>query len=342
MIKIMIVDDEYFEREAFKMLIQNKMVDCEIVADFDNGKDAYEHMKENEVDLIFMDVKMPIMNGIEATKLIKAMNPDQYVIILTAYADFELAQQAVKIHANDYLLKPSRPEKIKDAIEAFKKFDESLDKKSKVDYIKAFKHALIKGHYLETLDVIEKIRQAKAVSNEMATVIDDLLDIIVEAGEYFSLTFSNQTKKEMDSYRTNVKRQDEYITFIDRLVDDIFAHVIKKKMGNYEKEMDYALDYIELNLTEHVTLEDVSGYMNISAHYFSKIFKRDMDINFVQYVTERKVEQAKRMLMKSNQPIINIAYDLGFNEANYFSKVFKKNVGQTPSQYRNSVKEAIS
>lgn len=142
----MIVDDEYYEREAFKLLISNECKDCEVVADFENGEEALNFYKENDVDLIFMDIKMPIMDGLEATRLIKEKNANQYVIILTAYADFEVAQQAVKIHANDFLLKPARLSTIQTAIKQFSEYEAPV-RIIKEDLINQFKHALLKGHF---------------------------------------------------------------------------------------------------------------------------------------------------------------------------------------------------
>lgn len=161
-----------------------------------------------------------------------------------------------------------------------------------------------------------------------------LIEIIRDVSHYFSFKFTPQRNKEIQEYLTVMKRKGEYFDFIALLLEEIFTVIINKKLAKYDNEMALALDFIELNLTDDVTLESVASYMNISPHYFSKIFKRDMEVNFIQYVTSRKIERAMRLLTMSNQSIINIAYDLGFNEANYFSRVFKKNTGMTPYHYR--------
>lgn len=333
MIKIMIVDDEYYEREAFKLLISNDCSDCKVVGDFENGEQALNFYKDNDVDLIFMDIKMPIMDGIEATQLIKAINKQQYVIILTAYADFEVAQQAVKINANDFLLKPARLSTIQTAIQQFRDYKTTVASENQ-DVIKLFKHALLKGHYLETLDCIDQIRIEEMYYDDFIVKIRLVLEIIRDVSVYFSFKFSLQQNKEIHEFLMSMKRKGEYFDLIESLLRDVFAVVINKKLAKYKNEMAIALDYIELNLTEDVTLESVASYMNISPHYFSKIFKRDMEVNFIQYVTNRKIERAMKLLTMSNQSIINIAYELGFNEANYFSRVFKKNAGMTPYHYR--------
>ncbi len=337
MIKIMIVDDEYYEREAFKLLLRNECPNCQVVCDFDNGKDAVAYYQENSVDLIFMDIKMPIMDGLEATKLIKEMDEHQYVIILTAYADFEVAQQAVKIHANDFLLKPARLTTIQKAIEQFKDSSKPVSEE-KMDHIKLFKEAFLKGHYLESLNYLNQVRAEDMYYDDLIEKMRHLLNIIKEVTAYFSLKLSPQRQRELQQYLTQMKRKEEYFNLVDGLLKEVFEYIIEKKLGKYENEMDMALDFIELNLTDNITLESVASYMNISPHYFSKIFKRDMKVNFIQYVTNRKIEHGMHLLTMTNQPIINIAYDLGFNEANYFSRVFKKSAGMTPYQYRKANK----
>jgi YesN/AraC family two-component response regulator len=81
-------------------------------------------------------------------------------------------------------------------------------------------------------------------------------------------------------------------------------------------------------------LDQVGEYANMSSYYLSKIFKKETGVNFVTYLTERKIEIAKDMLANTDVPIINIALDLSYHEPNYFSKVFKKSTGMTPTEYR--------
>ncbi|WP_416390300.1 helix-turn-helix domain-containing protein [Romboutsia hominis] len=77
--------------------------------------------------------------------------------------------------------------------------------------------------------------------------------------------------------------------------------------------------------------------MNLSPNYLSKTFKKDIGINFITYITNKKIALAKEMLKDTDTPILNISIDLSFNKPNYFSKVFKKIVGLTPSEYRNTL-----
>ena len=118
-----------------------------------------------------------------------------------------------------------------------------------------------------------------------------------------------------------------------KMVDILFDKMnIKGKLS--DGGMKSVVDYIERNLKRGISLEDVANHVNISTYYLSKIFKKEMGVNFITYVTDRKMDLAKEMLVNTDIPVLNIALDLAYNEANYFSKAFKKKTGLTPSEYR--------
>ncbi len=95
------------------------------------------------------------------------------------------------------------------------------------------------------------------------------------------------------------------------------------------------VQFIEVNLNEDLTLTYVAEKMNLSSYYLSKIFKKELGINFVRYVTERKIEKAKELLRNVDIPVVHVARAIGYSEPSYFTKVFKRVETITPSQYRN-------
>lgn len=97
-----------------------------------------------------------------------------------------------------------------------------------------------------------------------------------------------------------------------------------------------ALRYIEDHYKDKIYLDKMAYLCNISPSYFSKIFKREIGENFSNYVNIIKLNKAKEMLENSDEPIVNISLDLGFDDCGYFIKVFKKHIGETPAAYRNS------
>ncbi|AKL95134.1 two component transcriptional regulator, AraC family [Clostridium aceticum] len=117
MYKLMIVEDEPIERKALRMILNRNFFNLDIVEDAKNGIEAVELAKIYKPHIILMDVKMPENTGLEAQKRIIKFLPEVKTIMLTAYSDFDYAQEAIKVGAVDYLLKPANPNDIKIAVE---------------------------------------------------------------------------------------------------------------------------------------------------------------------------------------------------------------------------------
>lgn len=94
-----------------------------------------------------------------------------------------------------------------------------------------------------------------------------------------------------------------------------------------------AKKYISKNFAASINLQEVAADINISPGYFSKIFKQVTGMSFIDYVTEMKINEAKRLLVEGNYKIYEISEKIGYENAYYFSKVFKKITGMTPSEF---------
>ena len=95
--------------------------------------------------------------------------------------------------------------------------------------------------------------------------------------------------------------------------------------------------YIEENFDRLITRDTVAAHLRISPNYFSRVFREQGAMTFSDYLTQVRIGKAKFMLEKYDLPLSQIAQRCGFNDFNYFYKVFKKVVGRTPTEYRNSV-----
>ena len=116
MYNIMIVDDEPIEREAFRLLIKNNFNNLLLVTEAQNGFEAIDLSASLKPDIIVMDIKMPGINGLDATSEIKKKSPYVKFIILSAYNQFDYAQQALKIGAEDFIVKPTKMQALADSI----------------------------------------------------------------------------------------------------------------------------------------------------------------------------------------------------------------------------------
>ena len=117
MLKILIVDDEILERTALTKIINNSSKDVMVIGEAPNGRIAIEMAMEQRPDIIFMDIKMPGIDGVQAVKAIKKINPGIRFIMVSAFNTFEYAKEVMQQGVKEYILKPSRKQDILSALE---------------------------------------------------------------------------------------------------------------------------------------------------------------------------------------------------------------------------------
>lgn len=131
--------------------------------------------------------------------------------------------------------------------------------------------------------------------------------------------------------RTDLK--DLKIWFVDK-VSEAAKNIYRKKEKQASSVIHQAKEYIKQNFCNDISLDRVSREVNISPYYFSKLFKEEMGENFVEYITNIRMEQAKQMLANPAYSIKEVCAGSGYSDPNYFSRIFKKCTGLTPSEYR--------
>ncbi len=171
MLKVMVVDDESIVIESIKYIIDKNFKDVMISGTARSGREAIEKAETVKPDIIFMDIKMPGINGIDAIKEIRTVLPNVQFIILSACEQFEYAKEAVNIGVSEYLLKPVNRSKIIEIIrqaainheEAKAKRKRELDLKEKYEKVlPILEHGLIYSILLNE-DYDEQINNYKRI-----------------------------------------------------------------------------------------------------------------------------------------------------------------------------------
>lgn len=112
--------------------------------------------------------------------------------------------------------------------------------------------------------------------------------------------------------------------------------IAKQGVGSGKKIIQEALDYIEQHFCENISLTDVAKAISISKNYLANLFKKELDITLINYVTNLRIEEAKRLLRQGNLKMYEVAGAVGYNDYAYFSQLFKKHTGVTLSKYKSS------
>ena len=128
MYAIMIVEDEELIRQGLTSLVDYEQFGMTVINQAENGREAWEKFQEQPADILLTDINMPQMNGLDLAHLVKEQSPSCHIIFLTGYDDFEFARKAIKLGADDYLLKPFSKDDIE---EMLAKVKGKLDQRAK-------------------------------------------------------------------------------------------------------------------------------------------------------------------------------------------------------------------
>ncbi|WP_206460702.1 helix-turn-helix domain-containing protein [Anaerovorax sp. IOR16] len=344
MCNVLIVDNDKIERYVTKDVLKHHFDNVNNIFEAENSEEAYKLLDVSVIDLLISNLSNSGLNLMNLVKFTKQKNPNASVILTTSKSEKEVAHAVLKLKADGYLLKPFSPDLLlsiaKPYIEknellntdfAFSKIEESLKQLKS-----GIREHLYKKCIIYAKSFLNDVYNEELDTNQRCEMVVGYLQGITEIAEEYNLdnidifkTITKEVKLKFEKYGL---RYNSYLLVTDMLTQ-MFDELDKDYY--YSDEITKVLNYIDRNIKFGITLEEAADYVNMSSCYFSKLFKKVTKNNFITYITNSKIELAKEMLRYTEMPIINIAYELSYNETNYFSKAFKKNVGFTPSEYRD-------
>lgn len=517
MVKVLVVDDEYFAREGMKRTIDWDTLGCTLCGEADNGVVGVELARNLKPDIIITDIKMPGMDGIEMANTIKEFLPDCKFIIITGYDEFEYAQRAIRLKAVDFILKPIDDKELlngvlnasemvrnsklqRDAIIEKLLLDcmrgKFLDRLSMLEVLKnnniAFESVIIANMENDDYEsIIEAGNQEKIYTqnrmirdivykifndeiyvvechqDKLALVIDgnkigfieklnekicllkdeirkranitltvgisnvneigsitkayneskealkyklyvgkdkiiNYKDVVKESREYevgfkkyktdIILSLKAKDKRNVElklkqlyfeklkAYKAeettirqisielvlaginiikdynivlegafgeafNVYKKAAKLNTIDELYTMVYSCFIKMidelkelTIEAEESGLDKAVKYINENFSKEISLSDVAKHSYLSESYLSRRMKKVLGIGFAEYITKLRIEKSLELLKNPNAKIMDVAIKVGYQDYRYFSQIFKKYTGYSPSEF-NKIKE---
>ncbi|MBP3953300.1 response regulator [Bacillus suaedae] len=505
MIKILIVDDEQVERDGLQTILDKHFSDI-VIQQAKNGRIAIEVAAEFEPDLVFMDIQMPGLSGLEVIEKMKSDHPHIKFILVTAYATFDYAKVAMGLGVVDYLVKPSRVKEIVESVENVisKMISERKENRQQQNTLEKarslfetdvvtqllFDH-VHEVHLEELMDMLDiqateekfvmslivpdgfescytavKEKVSSTGSGMVGALYGRQLPIVVfrkpdlsfrtqatllsreilslsrssENVEWFigigkvyssihqirqsyqeSLIATGDTKiparyrfyEDLPALtpgfdeRTNKKNEELYFEhirngewneinrnfteLIDRFeqegkklqqtqqrVMELFwiasrilsemgvdsdiplysfqstdyrqlraeTNQLLERMQRLHEEHQSTLEadtvqqikqYIIDHAHEDISLDAIGREVALSPIYISKIFKEQLGVNYIHFLTECRIEKAKKLMRDPAKSLKEITFEVGYHDPNYFSKVFKKICHASPTEYRKKL-----
>ena len=139
-------------------------------------------------------------------------------------------------------------------------------------------------------------------------------------------------EKDFQKEKTEEVSEEEKRDDLEELAEDDAGENLRMN-----KVTEIIRDYIRENYMYDLSVQDLADKMNYSEPYFCRLFKQSFGQNFTAYLTEYRVSMAKKMLEEPTVNIKDIGKSVGYEDSNYFTKVFRRITGQSPSEYRNTV-----
>ncbi len=253
---ILIVDDEPRTRQGLKKTLDSWNDGSYSILTAGDGEEALTMIDQRKIHIMLTDIRMPEMTGLKLLNLIKERNSSPVVIVISAYSEFEYAQEALRLGVVNYLLKPISKQKLIEAVE-------------------------------DALAVLAK---------------------------------------------------QERVGIIEKVVDEKIIHA-STKIATSQDTIKEAMVYIDKHLKDEINQKDVAAHVHLNPSYFSVLFKEKVDLTFSEYLTRRRIQRSKELIISTTLPISEIAEESGYKTPKYFIKIFKELEGMTPSTYRKLNKE---
>ncbi len=343
--QILVLNENRLEREITRGILSEGLESAEILL-APEGDSALKLLREHDVDLLIADVPKFDLRYCDMMAQAKQISPDTPVLVTSVGVREDIAPHVWRLGLQDYLLKPCRPAWLLAAARALKRdaspSDDREEQRRRERYLRLLAEQMRAFCYKKCTDVAKDYLDSlhKDIHNKSVIRFQALrfAEGLVQLGDPLGAAVQMRLAGIMEQFKLRfdqqVQKYDTYLV-LRKMLNVIFA--VFDEEGSYQVGSEQrVLNYIDRNIKDGISLDQAAEYANMSSYYFSRVFKKITGVNFITYVTDCKIAVAQEMLVDTDMPVLSIAYELSYNEANYFSKAFKRKVGMTPSEYREA------
>lgn len=343
MYRLMLVDDEPLVLLGMEEIIDWEAEGFTIVARCGSGREALEQADQFCPDAVVTDIRMPDMSGIELLEEIRKRQPQTEFFVVSAYSDFEVAREAIRLAALYYVLKPLSESEFLDAARCMrKKLDQRQEhrkKRLKIDRKNpVFPACRSRGRdcYLLLAFRLEHLPPKDddaALWCEIETehcfgVLTDKLPLHLpdQIGVSIGVPDCQDASLMLRSAYASLEGGFRFCGAQERSKSEVSAADIQL--------------YLFEHLIEEVSLEQLAQNFFITKTYCCDVFKRQSGETVLGFLKKIRLNCAKRLLAETTMPLPEVAYRCGYRDYSHFGKHFKTDVGSSPELYRKQARAA--
>ncbi len=347
MYKVIIADDEVIERTVLGKKLKKNFGDSISLRQARNGREVVSLYKEEPADILILDIEMPGVTGLEAAEQIRAMGAACGIIFLTAFDEFSYAKRAISVRALDYLLKPCDDRELIAAVEeGMRGADERRRGAAEAAARKAMQAETAAGAG-EGLPGRE-IAGGKGFVNRQAMVNGQIVAGQMSTGQDAAAAAqATAMNREMPDRQMS---PDISVAGLSSAAAGLPAAGSAQSKENENSadpgdpgatcgvggQQERIRQIIRRDYMNELSVSDIADELGYSEAYFCKLFKQYFGQSFISFLTDYRIREAKRLLTGTNISVKEAGQAVGYADANYFAKVFKRVTGQSPTDCRLS------
>jgi two-component system, response regulator YesN len=355
-LRIVVVEDEALIREGICSIINSQNDMWTVVGTANNGQEGLELITTLKPDIILTDIKMPYIDGLELAGIIRERDSDTIIIIISGYADFSYAQQALKYNVLDFILKPSSAGEIVGVIQKAQSIREKQEQNRRIIennstnlefmtnllqnliYSQAMTDDAVEGNREKAIGKIKEQIEKTGFWSLHAYVAEKILSDMFQGILSRMLNDKIITQEEYNGEKKASETLGGQPGDLNLLFEGYLNRLTTLYLGSKNDNklaIRKAAAFIRENYSREITLKVVADMVFLNYYYFSQLFKRETGMSFTEYLTQVRMEKAKELLKEVKYKTYEISHMLGYSSSKHFSAIFKKSFGLTPIEYRN-------
>lgn len=360
-VNILVVEDEVVVLQNMCEFIQGIGEPFLLLGSARNGVEALEYFRKQPVHILLTDIRMPQMDGLKLIEEVHKTWPQTYTVILSGYNDFKYAQQAIKYGVKDYLLKPlNKIELVSTLVGIYEKTYESIDsyaslminqEKWDVNLI-SIEDQLIErveiGNVNGAIESVTSLLEAfkSKVGEDALKIVPFVTDTLIMLNKRISSFEGLEIPLEspLHEIKKAVKSTYSYSQIKDAVIE--YAASCAKSVQEYRTwsspdVLFRCQEILKSHYMQNISLREMAELVNVTPSYLSRLIKKELGKTYLDYVHGLRLEKAKDLLSNKVLKIMEVANKVGYVNAYYFTRMFKKKYGMTPEEYRNGLKNGL-